>query len=102
MRKDTKSDAKVLTPEAHDDLPAALNAFRTVYCLAMLIVNYMIQGMLLLWWRGELSEACIPHDPGIAGVPPSPRRRNGFGRFRYFKLVYVLFLICLWRCRQVL
>jgi hypothetical protein len=40
---------EVLTPEAHDDLPAALNAFRTVYCLAMLIVNYMIQGMLLLW-----------------------------------------------------
>jgi hypothetical protein len=40
---------EVLTPTKHDDLPTELNLFRCVYALAMLGVNYVLQGMLLAY-----------------------------------------------------
>ena len=45
----TYDAAEIVTQMRHDDLPVALNVFRAFFSLLMLIVNYVMQIMMLIW-----------------------------------------------------
>lgn len=45
----TYDTAEIITQMRHDNLPVALNVFRSFFSVLMLIVNYALQVMMLIW-----------------------------------------------------